>query len=164
MLLEMKPVSVMKKSILAIWFLIFILMLTMCTKDSGDTGDIPDLSFIEVLPGGCNGQEFDAMKSVLDEQDTLIFTVRNDTLDAFLGINYICCAPFVTDTRISGDSIFMNIRDTCPYPYSCYCKCMCYYSWDFLFAGLAEKEYYYQVILIDPLQEGPQILWEGILE
>ena len=154
----------MKKSLFTILAFSIILMLSMCTKDSGETGEKPDLTFIKALPGGCNGQDFDVMKSAMDEQDTLIFTVRDDTLDAFIGINYICCAPFVADTRISNDSIFMTISDTCPSPYACYCRCMCYYSWNFLFTGMAEKEYYYQVTLNDPRQDGPQLLWKGTLE
>ena len=154
----------MKKSLFTIFVFSIILMLTMCTKENGDQGETSNLTFEKALPGGCNGQDFEAMKNALDEQDTLIFTLRDDTLDAFIGVNYICCAPFKAESRISNDSIFMTISDTCPSPYACYCRCMCYYSWNFLFTGMAEKDYYYKVTLNDPRQDEPQTLWEGILQ
>ena len=143
------------------YFLIFPLVINIsCSRDDGPE-EGGDLVFIETLPGGCNGVEFGGMKTMVEEPDTVYFKVNNDTLDAFVGINYLCCAPFDTETRVSGDSIFMLIKDTCPEPMSCYCKCMCYYTWDFLFNGIEDREYYYRVTLDSPLEEGPRVLWEG---
>ena len=80
-------------------------------------------------------------------------------------VNYICCAPFTSEAIISNDSIFMNLTDTCLYPYqSCYCRCMCYYTWDFLFVDFKEKEYYFKIILNDPREENPIILDEGFID
>jgi hypothetical protein len=149
------------KSRVVLYFLILSgLIIVTCTRDDSPEGK-RDLVFIESQPGGCNGVEFGEMKVMVDEPDTVYFKIRNDTLDAFVGINYICCAPFDTETRISGDSIFMLIKDTCPDPMSCYCKCMCYYSWDFLFTDVEDRDYFYRVTLDSPLEEGPRVLWEG---
>ena len=156
--------DVVMKARVFFYFLIFPLVINIsCSRDNGPE-EGGGLVFIESLPGGCNGVEFGQIKSLMEGPDTVYFDVKNDTLAAFVGINYICCAPFATETYISNDSIFMTIKDTCPDPMSCYCKCMCYYSWDFLFSEIEEKEYYYQVVLIDPRQDGPQVLREGVLD
>ncbi len=155
----------MKKSVFILFTVVVLFTLAMCSKDSNDPEDSGTITFVKTNPGGCNGQGFSSMKSILDENDTLIFTLKNDSLDALIGLNYICCAPFTTETKVSNDSIFMTIRDTCPSPYtSCYCKCMCYYTWNFLFNNVEDKEYYYRVVLIDPRQEGPQVFREGMLD
>jgi len=152
----------MKGRLLVFCSMAVLLMLAMCTKDSNDPPETKTITFVNTNPGGCNGVGFGQMKSMLEEKDTIYFKLSNDSLDGFVGINYICCAPFESETQISGDSIFMTVRDTCPAPYfACYCKCMCYYTWDFLFTDVEDKDYYYRLTLDSPLEEGPRVLWEG---
>jgi hypothetical protein len=138
--------------------------LAMCTRNNVGPDEQDGLAFVRTDPGGCNGIDSSRMKSVIDGTDTVYFKIRNDTLDAFIGLNYICCAPFKPTVLISADSIFMTVTDTCPDLRSCYCRCMCYYSWDFLFTGMQEKKYYYRVTLVDPQQEGPIIFREGMID
>ena len=152
----------MKKSLIILVAAMVLFSIARCTRDSDEPEGSKPLVFVNTNPGGCNGVEFGQMKSMLEEKDTIYFKFRSDSLDAFVGINYICCAPFDTETEISGDSIFMTVRDTCPAPYSaCYCKCMCYYTWNFLFTDVEDKDYFYRVTLDSPLEEGPRVLWEG---
>ena len=159
-----KP-GIMRKINTILLTVLVLFTMAGCTKDSNDPEESGTITYVKTNPGGCNGQDFSSMKSMFDENDTLIFTQRGDTLDAFVGINYICCAPFTTGAIISNDSLFMTITDTCPPPFSaCYCRCMCYYTWDFLFFGIEEKKYYYSVVLIDPQQEGSEIFREGVLD
>ena len=119
----------------------------------------------KTIPGGCNVQDTSNLKSTVAENDTVITSIINDTLDIYAGINYICCAPFITSTNIINDSITIVINDTCSFPYeTCYCKCMCYYTWDFLFTDLLQKVYNYKIILFNPVNGEPVIFREGKIE
>lgn len=155
----------MKKILFIFGFLLVTIMLITCSKDTDDVNGSKILKYAKTLPGGCNGETFNDLKSASVDEDTLIFTVRDDTLDAYIGINYICCAPFASEVRVTNDSIIMIVSDTCPDPYhSCYCRCMCYYTWDFLFTDIKNTECYFKVILNDPRAEEPIIFKEGVLE
>jgi hypothetical protein len=149
------------KKLTGISGIIFILIaFSNCEKEPNDT---VKLSLVKTTPGGCNNQKSAYLMNPAGEQpDTVIFSVRKDTLDVFVGLNYICCAPFNTASTFRNDSIIINITDTCPAPYqSCYCKCMCYYTWDFLFADYQGQKYGYKVILKDPRQKDPILIKEG---
>ncbi|MBN2481767.1 MAG: hypothetical protein JXB19_08510 [Bacteroidales bacterium] len=156
----------MKEKILISGVFFVFLVLPMCEKETDNNNISDKISYIKTLPGGCHGQYFDDLKSACDaEKDTVICNIENDTLDIFIGLNYICCAPFISETFISNDSIHMLIQDTCSFPYqSCYCRCMCYYTWDFLFTGFENKQYYYIIMLHDPREEKPVMIEEGIID
>ena len=151
------------KRFLSVLVLVFSL-LPGCQNDADDLSE-GKIIFVKTIPGGCNNQDINEIKRSSVYPDTVKFTVRNDTLDIFVGINYICCAPFVTEAEIVDGSVVMTLVDNCPAPYQgCYCKCMCYYTWDFLFTDFDDKEYNYQVILTDPRESGPVIFKEGVFE
>jgi hypothetical protein len=153
----------MKKYLLLPGVLIISLILVMCETDSDNNVAPKELSYIKTELGGCNGQTSDDLKSLSNEQkDTVIFITKNDTLDVYVGINYICCAPFVSESIGSNDSIIISISDTCSV--SCYCKCMCYYTWDFLFIDYEKKEYPFKIILNDPREAEPIVFKEGIID
>ena len=83
----------------------------------------------------------------------------------FVGINYICCAPFDSETEIVGDTLKMNISDTCSnHSQSCYCKCNCYYTWDFQFIDFEKKEYDFIIFLNDPREDNTIIFKEGKID
>jgi hypothetical protein len=149
----------MKKIIFIFGTTILILGFLMCEKESTTN----KIAYVKTQEGGCNGEDFSDLKSANEEQaDTILFTIKNDTLDIYVGINYICCAPFTSSNRVTNDSIILTITDPCTESdASCYCWCMCYYTWDFLFVDYESKEYAFQVILIDPREEEPKVLWEG---
>ena len=72
------------------------------------------IEFIFVHPGGCNsGLRNTEIKSNLpDETDKLYFSALGDTLHAFVGINYICCAPFATNADFNPQHVLKNLLCT----------------------------------------------------
>ena len=80
-------------------------------------------------------------------------------------MNYICCAPFDSETNIVGDTLIMTISNTCSNSYdSCYCRCDCYYTWDFQYINFKEKEYNFVVKLNDPREENTIIFKQGKID
>ncbi len=143
-----------------------LLLWLACENKSNNNQTTNNPKYIKTLFGGCNGQDFpDLKRSYIEEEDTVIFSIVNDTLDIYVGLNYICCAPFTTDASITNDSILMNLNDTCSSVYqTCYCRCMCYYTWDFLFADFQKKEYYFKIVLHEPREEDPITVKEGYID
>jgi hypothetical protein len=137
-------------------------LLVSCSKDDGDSW--AGLTLAKTIPGGCNNMKSGPLKSTpAEERDTVIFSLRKDTLVLFTGVNYICCAPFKTKTDFENDSLIVTLTDDCDYPKeNCYCKCMCYYTWEFLFTGFQSgKKLGYKVILDDPRQKEPMVILQG---
>lgn len=155
----------MKKIVFLLLTSVLALILVMCKYNTDLPAEKKQITFIKTNPGGCNNQGEDVAKRVLAENDTIIFDVGKDTLDVFVGLNYICCAPFTSETQVSNDSIFITFTDTCAVDIqSCYCKCMCYYTWNFLFSVTGEKKYWFEIILIDPREDRPIILKESWID
>lgn len=139
------------------------LVWTGCEK--GTENNSGQLTFLKSLPGGCNNQTPDQLKNaVAEEKDTVVFKFENDTLTMFVGINYVCCAPFSSTASLRNDSLIIRLTDTCNYPAEvCYCKCMCYYSWEFLFNGFENRDLSYVIYLDDPRQKEPVLIRKGIV-
>jgi hypothetical protein len=159
---DLKRLSV-KNTIYYIGALVVLsIVILQCEKESVEDTQV---SHIQTILGGCNDQSFDEIKLTRYEQnDTLQFYVRNDTLNVFIGINYICCAPFATGFEQSADTLLFTITDTCPAPYeTCYCRCMCYYTFNFMFDKFERKEYYFKIIIDDPRQDEPYVFREGFV-
>lgn len=158
----------MKKLYLVIILFISILFMAACSSDnSSDINDPAETGLVykKTVPGGCNDMAPGEISSFDEEPDTLIFTEDNGKLNAFVGINYVCCAPFETSCSIRDNLITMTIEDVCDFGNEdCYCFCMCYYTFDFKFENFDDKVYYYKVILKDPRQSGEKILWQGKLD
>lgn len=151
--------EIMKKIVFLLLFSALVLFFATCDFNT----DLPDeeqqITFIKTNPGGCNNQGEENAKRVFEENDIILFKVEKDTLDVFVGLKYICCAPFTTESKVLNDSIFITITDTCPVnEHSCYCKCMCYYTWDFLFSFTGDKKFWIKILLNDPREEQPIIL------
>jgi hypothetical protein len=119
-----------------------------------------ELKWLATSLGGCNETALRAGENPL-ENDTVIISTVADTLNVFVGRNYICSAPFRADCEIRNDSIFMHITDTCKNPPACYDRCECYYTFDFQFAGQGDKNYPYKIVLSDPREDEPQTISEG---
>ena len=143
--------------------LFLLLFFTECERNPDKDSFNKNLTYIKTESGGCNGKLLYDLRSTGEEnKDTVIFSNKKDTLDVFVGINYICCAPFTDKAIISNDSIILTLTDGCSNPYiTCYCRCVCYYTWDFLFDGFKEKVYCFKIILHNPQIEKPIILGEG---
>ncbi|MBN1597531.1 MAG: hypothetical protein JW894_04515 [Bacteroidales bacterium] len=151
----------MKNFVILSLSMLFLSVIFSCEKTEEKR-----LTLVKTESGGCNGQFNENEIMILtDQEDVVEFSVRNDTLDIYVGIPYICCAPFTSDASISNESIIINVTDTCSNPYeSCYCRCMCYYTWNFLFVDFEEKEYSYKIILNDPRETNPVIIEEGTVD
>ncbi len=155
-----------KRGMNAIVVVLGILILTVgCSKEEKlQTPKEEDkIQFLKSALGGCNGNRAYVAKE--EEEDTVIFTFLNDTLNIFTGLNYICCAPFVTDCNVINDSIFISIADTCTNLYhTCYCRCYCYYTFDYYFEITGNKNYHCQVLLNNPAEENPILFYSGEID
>ena len=152
----------MKNTIYMLSLLVFSTTILQCEKEEQESLQV---DHVQTIHGGCNGLSPDEI--VLprnEEKDTLQLNMKNDTLNVYAGINYICCAPFETDFSQSGDSLLFLIKDTCHVAVdNCYCRCMCYYTFTFLFTGFKKGQYYLRITIIDPRQDEPYIFREGML-
>jgi hypothetical protein len=153
----------MKPSKIIILIFVVALFFYHCENSTEITPEAFELQYIETNPGGCNNQDFSDLKSAITENDTVYFSVINDTLNLFTGLNYICCAPFVSSVSVIKDSIFINLTDTCNEDdLNCYCRCICYYTWNFMFRNFSETEYYIKIELFDPREDRPVKVFEGL--
>lgn len=120
------------------------------------------LSLAKTIEGGCNLQEKKFMTG--EQTDTAIFTISDDTINVFVGINYACCTPFVSDAVFRNDSLIIEVNDICSALDECYCKCLCYYTWDFKLTGFETTEYPYKITLDGLLARShPECIEEGTL-
>lgn len=134
-----------------------------CERDPNNDGN--SITYYRTKFGGCNGQQFDLKSTFQDNPDTVVISIEDGTLNVFVGINYICCAPFTTEANIVSDSLLMVISDTCSYPYqTCYCRCYCYYTFDFQFINFDEKVYDFLIELNDPQIENPIVIQKGEID
>ncbi|MBN2636471.1 MAG: hypothetical protein JXR61_09390 [Prolixibacteraceae bacterium] len=141
-----------------------LILMVSCNKDDNNqpTPEEKNIQFLKSALGGCNGSK--TIADGYEKADTVILNLSNDTLNIFAGINYICCAPFITHCEITNDSILISITDTCPNPYhECYCRCYCYYTFEYYFEGIGTTHYYWQIILNDPREEEPIMFNSGEL-
>ncbi len=123
------------------------------------------IHFLKSDLGGCNNKAtMENIEAGEERNDTVIINMSNDSLQISVGLNYICCAPFITNCSSNNDSIFISITDTCPNPNNCYCKCYCYYTFDYYFDNISDNEYYWQIILSDPREINDTIFDKGIIE
>lgn len=135
--------------------------LVLCQKN--DTNEKPPkLTYVETKLGGCNNPFSAQLKSILLKNDTVGISNQNDSISIYVGLNYICCAPFQSKYEIKNDSILIFIKDICPYPtQNCYCRCDCYYTWDFKFIQSGKGNWHYKILLFDPSVPGSKVVQEG---
>jgi hypothetical protein len=139
--------------------LVFVLL--NCEKDVTDS----KIYLAETILGGCNlYEEADLKSTIQDERDTVIFSLASDTLSIFTGINFICCAPFVTNCEIENDSIKILISDSCEEPDYCYCRCDCYYTFDFRLTEFGLSIYNYKIQVISQILEMDYIIDQGTID
>jgi hypothetical protein len=153
-----------KKIVPVFWAFLLLFLLIACEKESNKSINGGELRYLNSKLGGCNVPENKNLKAErLASHDTVIFSAGNDSLNIFAGVNYICCTPFAGEVSVSNDSILISLNDTCNTVTSpCYCHCMCYYTWDFKFSGMEDKDYFYKVILTGEWNGGSEVVMEGI--
>jgi len=133
----------------------------------------------KTILGGCNGDNYvlandlvtryadDASDDYSMEPPNIVtVTVSENVVNVFVGLNYICAAPFETKVETENGVIVMSIIDTCRIGYEyCYARCYCYYIFDFVFERESETELNqkYKIVLIDPRENEPIIISEGVI-
>ena len=139
-----------------------------CTKDSSSTDQENEkiLTYLTTKYGGCNGQtSFNkaALRSYI-ENDTVFYTIIEDTLRISIGQNYICCAPFEVLSNQDDNHLKITLNDTCPAPYfPCYCRCICYYEFEVNYLNYQGGLYYLSIYLYDPRQAADSLIHEQII-
>ncbi len=137
---------------------VLLLLMTACSEEDKSP---TTLTYLCTDYGGCNGQGADfVLPKMTFDNDTLYWKIHDDLLEIFIGINYICCAPFKIEANQVGDSLKIMIRDTCKAPYQdCYCRCVCYYEFSSIFSNFTGDTYHLSVYLHDPRQSHDSLLW-----
>ncbi|HOF15275.1 MAG TPA: hypothetical protein PLF32_00090 [Bacteroidales bacterium] len=145
-------------SILTVIISILISTLTLsCDKNA------PAIHHLKSSLGGCNNGIEKSMESDEEKNDTVIINISNDAINISVGLNYTCCAPFVTNCNIKNNTITILISDTCSNPPECYCRCDCYYTFDYYFDNISSDKYYWQIILRNPRAKDDIIFDQGII-
>ena len=152
----------MKNALLIASIFTALVLLTMCEKDLNPTPN--QLKLEALVPGGCNSYKELSTKSVSSQNDTVYTRIKGDSLEIYIGINYICCAPFMLEQSDKGDTLIVNIVDQCKIDVDhCYCKCMCYYDWQLCYSGV-NTNLEYRVYLYDPRIDEKALFAEGAVE
>ncbi len=133
-----------------------------CEEETENDSSHTNIQFINNESGGCNGQQMNIKSALIENKDTIHFSIEENKLNIFVGINYLCCAPFSSTTEIENDTIKLIITDDCKD--GNYCRCNCYYTWNFYFEDFEEKTYHYMVIFKNPQATEPIIFREGDLD
>jgi hypothetical protein len=120
--------------------------------------------YVKTELGGCNRESVLRSADLETKEDVVIITPSKDSLDVFVGLNYVCCAPFETKCETKDDILHMYIIDTCKFGVDeCHCRCMCYYTFDFFFKHDGNYGQPYKIWLIDPRVDNPVLISEGNL-
>ena len=147
-------------------YLAVVTVIASCDSDNVESKN-KNLQYVQTELGGCNrNSTLKSGESETEEgnDDKIVISVFEESVHVFVGRNYICCAPFETKCEAIDGVIIMSIIDTCENPYTdCYCRCMCYYTFDFVFTHQGKFNQKYKVLLIDPREEEPLIISEGII-
>jgi hypothetical protein len=147
------------RNLFVLIFLTCAFFILACEKDKEEASK---LNHVETLYGGCNNNL--EKSSVLEgENDTVIVLIENDTLNIRVGVNYMCCAIFEGKSENTGDTLQITVSDICTADDTCYCKCMCYYTFDFRYAGFEAGDYRFKVKLWDALEKKYIVLFKGVI-
>jgi hypothetical protein len=129
-------------------------------EDEKTTDEPTVLQYVKTELGGCN--LISALKSddSKTKDDTVLITVSDESVQVFVGHNYICKEiPFETQCELIDDVMCMSIIDTG----GDYFRCMCYYTFDFIFQREGAISQKYKILLIDPRKENPIVISEGTI-
>jgi hypothetical protein len=157
----------MKKITGIISVMIGFSLMTGCKEENPkplDNGSV--ISYVATKLGGCNNPEKNIQDSEITN-DTVIISSDDERIDVFVGLNYLCGAPFKTECQIAERNIVMYVIDTCE-TLDCYQRCYCYYTFDFTFQKQENDSpegegYRYKIILQVPEKEN-QLISEGYFE
>ena len=140
-----------------------MLFAVSCAKSELESS-VP-IEHVKTELGGCNDTEF-ALKSLKSEinSDTVIISIPKEFVYVFINLHYQCkFAPFETRVENIDDVICMYLIDSCIDISGCYARCTCDYTFDFAFKHQGTINQKYRIILIDPREENPTVISEGVL-
>jgi hypothetical protein len=144
-------------------FILFAALITISCSNVDELKNSP-LKFIKVDLGGCNNQNKEqdinkeqARNFVQETNDTIIFKLVNDTLTVDVEINYTCCASMQAISSIEKDTVLLLISDITELSTD-YCRCTCFYTFDYYFTNLENKEYTFRAIFDAPNDENDKEL------
>ena len=122
----------------------FLLLNTLIGCNKNELGN---LEYVGNIQGGCFLEKGSSFKGdPIFKPDTVTYSVTNDSLNIFVGFNATCCSEFSSSSSVKADSILIKIQTTQPG----LCDCICYYTYNFKFAGSANS-YRYRVSVDDYL-------------
>ena len=122
-------------------------LLLLATFIGCDKNELGILEYVGTIEGGCFLEKGSALKNApFFKPDTVTYSVTNDSLNIFVGFNATCCSEYSASSSIKTDSILIRIQTTQPGM----CNCVCYYTYNFKFAGSANI-YRYRVNVDDYL-------------
>lgn len=116
---------------------LFVIFLIVSSCEKSQT-----LKQSNLVLGGCNLEKKAVLKSDTIGPDTVKYTVTDNKLDIFVGINKTCCRKYSAASSINDDIINVNITTT----HFGDCYCTCYYTFDFSFDNFS-KSFKYNVYL-----------------
>jgi len=127
-------------------------------------GNTTHLTLVKTEFGGCNTKSLVQNNEDIVHNDSVGISFNNDSINIYVGINYICGAPFISDYQIKSDSIILSIKDTCSKPNSCYDRCSCYYTFNFKFVQSDKNNYNYKILLFDPREASSKLIKTGTIK
>ena len=131
--------------------------------NSEETGkNVSKLQYVKTELGGCNVEPASRSSETETEENQVIITVSDESVNVFVGLNYTCKElSFETKCETENNVLCMYLIDSGGEYY----RCNCYYTFDFIFdcdntKALNQK---YKILLVDPRKEGQTVILEGKL-
>lgn len=124
------------KTYILITLAVFSAAILSCQKDNNKSA----IKYDSVTKGGCFSK---IAISPVSLNDTVIFSIENDTLNMFVGLHYNCCGKLVESVKTDGNLIVVNITDTTTVA----CRCFCQFTWNFKLTNYTLSKIQYQVNL-----------------
>jgi hypothetical protein len=132
----------------------FILLCSGCYKEKKET-KLPLKYQCSVL-GGCYNNYY-AKSIEIDSNDTVTFSIENDTLILHYGLHYNCCARLSNTVLTNENRIIIEVTNKS----ADVCKCYCYYSSDFKFTNFQTGTYTYKILFKALPEAKSEIFKEG---
>jgi hypothetical protein len=155
-----------RQPILLVIVIAVLFSIVFCQNEA-ELDEDAKISFVKTEFGGCNAKTKSSAQNTDNtfHNDCVNISNKHDSIYIFVGINYICCAPFNTDCQIKNGTILMSINDISVKSDSIYyCRCDCYYTFNFKFFKEGINNYKYKVVLNSPLENKSKTIKEGIIK
>ena len=119
---------------------------TTITEDTPPAVPFFEFDLEQIIKGGCNEKQT-IQDEPYEQSDTIIFTPGDETLNIFVGLNYVCCYNFTSASHFESDTLIIDLEASTDAP----CDCMCYYTFEFIYSGYQGQQFFYEIWLDDEL-------------